>query len=164
MYLRIAPELYLKRLVVGGFERVYEINRNFRNEGISVRHNPEFTMLEFYMAYADYIDLMDLTEEMLRTLAQDILGDTKIRYAKEGEEGLTIDFGQPFQRLSMVDSILKYNPDVTRDDLATLEKATAVAKRLHIELMKSWELGHVITAIFEETVEHMLLQPTFITE
>ena len=80
------------------FERVYEINRNFRNEGISVRHNPEFTMLEFYMAYADYIDLMDLTEEMLRTLAQDILGDTKIRYAKEGEEGLTIDFGQPFQR------------------------------------------------------------------
>ncbi len=100
MYLRIAPELYLKRLVVGGFERVYEINRNFRNEGISVRHNPEFTMLEFYMAYADYIDLMDLTEEMLRTLAQDILGDTKIRYAKEGEEGLTIDFGQPFQRLS----------------------------------------------------------------
>jgi lysyl-tRNA synthetase class 2 len=164
MYLRIAPELYLKRLVVGGFERVYEINRNFRNEGISVRHNPEFTMLEFYMAYADYIDLMDLTEEMLRTLAQDILGDTKIRYAKEGEEGLEIDFGQPFQRLSMVDSILKFNPDVTRDDLSTLEKATAVAKRLHIELMKSWELGHVITAIFEETVEHMLLQPTFITE
>ena len=163
-YLRIAPELYLKRLVTGGLERVYEINRNFRNEGISVRHNPEFTMLEFYMAYADYIDLMDLTEEMLRTLAQDILGDTKIRYAKEGEEGLTIDFGQPFQRLTMVESILKYNPGVTRDDLATLEKATAVAKGLKIELMKSWELGHVITAIFEETVEHMLLQPTFITE
>ncbi len=164
MYLRIAPELYLKRLVVGGFERVYEINRNFRNEGISVRHNPEFTMLEFYMAYADYIDLMDLTEEMLRTLAQDILGDTKIRYAKEGEEGLTIDFGQPFQRLSMVDSILKYNPGVTRDDLATLEKATAVAKGLKIELMKSWELGHIITAIFEETAEAQLMQPTFITE
>ena len=149
MYLRIAPELYLKRLVVGGFERVYEINRNFRNEGISVRHNPEFTMIEFYMAYADYIDLMDLTDELLR---------------KEGEEGLTIDFGQPFQRLTMVESILKFNPDVTKDDLATLESATAVAKRLHIELMKGWELGHVITAIFEETVEHMLLQPTFITE
>jgi lysyl-tRNA synthetase, class II len=164
MYLRIAPELYLKRLVVGGFERVYEINRNFRNEGISVRHNPEFTMIEFYMAYADYIDLMDLTEELLRTLAQDILGDTQIRYAKEGEEGLTIDFGQPFQRLTMVDSILKYAEGVTLEDLATLESAKAVAKRLHIELMKGWELGHVITAIFEETVEHMLLQPTFITE
>lgn len=164
MYLRIAPELYLKRLVVGGFERVYEINRNFRNEGISVRHNPEFTMIEFYMAYADYIDLMDLTEELLRTLAQDILGDTKIRYAKEGEEGLTIDFGQPFQRLTMVDSILKYADGVTLEDLSTLESAKAVAKRLHIELMKGWELGHVITAIFEETVEHMLLQPTFITE
>ncbi|MGL5453116.1 MAG: lysine--tRNA ligase [Aeromonas sp.] len=164
MYMRVSPELYLKRLVVGGFERVYEINRNFRNEGISVRHNPEFTMLEFYMAYADYHDLMDLTEEMLRTLAQDILGDTKIHYAKEGEEGLTIDFGQPFQRLTMVDSILKFNADVTRDDLSTLEKAIAVAKRKNIDLMASWELGHVITAIFEETVEHMLLQPTFITD
>ena len=105
-----------------------------------------------------------LAQKRLRTLAQDILGDTKIRYAKEGEEGLTIDFGQPFQRLTMVESILKFNPDVTKDDLATLESATAVAKRLHIELMKGWELGHVITAIFEETVEHMLLQPTFITE
>ncbi|MGL6151884.1 MAG: amino acid--tRNA ligase-related protein, partial [Aeromonas sobria] len=116
------------------------------------------------MAYADYIDLMDLTEDLLRTLAQDILGDTQIRYAKEGEEGLTIDFGQPFQRLTMVDSILKYADGVTREDLTTLESAKAVAKRLHIELMKGWELGHVITAIFEETVEHMLLQPTFITE
>jgi len=164
MYLRIAPELYLKRLVVGGFERVYEVNRNFRNEGISVRHNPEFTMLEFYMAYADYNDLMDLTEEMLRTLAQDIHGTTKIRYAKEGEEGIEIDFGQPFVRMTMVESILKYGNDVKAEELTTLEGAIAVAKRHHVELMKSWELGHVITAIFEETAEHMLLQPTFITE
>lgn len=164
MYLRIAPELYLKRLVVGGFERVYEVNRNFRNEGISVRHNPEFTMLEFYMAYADYNDLMDLTEEMLRTLAQDIHGTTRIRYAKDGEEGIEIDFGQPFVRMTMVESILKYGNDVKAEELTTLEGAIAVAKRHHVELMKSWELGHVITAIFEETAEHMLLQPTFITE
>src|SRR5574344_122945 len=164
MYLRIAPELYLKRLVVGGFERVYEINRNFRNEGISVRHNPEFTMLEFYMAYADYRDLMDLTEEMLRTLALDIHGTTTIRYAKEGEEGFEIDFGQPFARLTMVEAILKYGNNVKAEELTTLEGAIAVAKRHHIELMKSWELGHVITAIFEETAEAQLMQPTFITE
>lgn len=164
MYLRIAPELYLKRLVVGGFERVYEINRNFRNEGISVRHNPEFTMLEFYMAYADYNDLMDLTEEMLRTLALDIHGTTTIRYAKEGEEGFEIDFGQPFARLTMVEAILKYGNDVKAEELTTLEGAIAVAKRHHVELMKSWELGHVITAIFEETAEAQLMQPTFITE
>ena len=164
MYLRIAPELYLKRLVVGGFERVFEINRNFRNEGISVRHNPEFTMLEFYMAYADYRDLMDLTEEMLRTLALDIHGTTTIRYAKEGEEGFEIDFGQPFARLTMVEAILKYGNDVKAEELTTLEGANAVAKRHHVELMKSWELGHIITAIFEETAEAQLMQPTFITE
>ncbi len=164
MYLRIAPELYLKRLVVGGFERVYEINRNFRNEGISVRHNPEFTMLEFYMAYADFNDLMDLTEEMLRTLAQDILGTTKIRYAKEGEEGFELDFGQPFQRLSMTDAILKYGPDIEPEDLLDLERALEICRTLEIQTHSSWGLGHAITAIFEETAEAQLLQPTFITE
>lgn len=164
MYLRIAPELFLKRLVVGGFERVYEVNRNFRNEGISVRHNPEFTMMEFYMAYADYHDLMDLTEELLRTLAQNLFGQTQLHYGKEGEPGLDLDFGQPFQRLTMVEAILKYGTNVKAEELTTLEGAKAVAKRHNIDLLPSWELGHVITAIFEETSEHMLLQPTFITE
>ncbi|HAD64905.1 MAG TPA: lysine--tRNA ligase, partial [Alcanivorax sp.] len=112
MYLRIAPELYLKRLVVGGFERVFEINRNFRNEGLSTRHNPEFTMLEFYQAYADHNDLMNLTEDMLRTLAQDVLGTTEIPYQDD-----VYDFGKPFARLSVFDSILQYNDDI---DAATL--------------------------------------------
>ncbi|HAB04182.1 MAG TPA: lysine--tRNA ligase, partial [Alcanivorax sp.] len=102
--LRIAPELYLKRLVVGGFEKVFEINRNFRNEGLSTRHNPEFTMLEFYQAYADHNDLMNLTEDMLRTLAQDVLGTTEIPYQDD-----VYDFGKPFARLSVFDSILQYN-------------------------------------------------------
>src|SRR5574343_137533 len=109
LVLRIAPEPYLKRMVVGGFERVFEINRNFRNEGVSARHNPEFTMIEFYQAYADYRDLMDLTEDMLRTLSQDILGTTLVNY-----QGETFDFGAKFARLSMVDAILKYNPELTR--------------------------------------------------
>ena len=114
MYLRIAPELYLKRLVVGGFERVFEINRNFRNEGLSTRHNPEFTMLEFYQAYADHNDLMNLTEDMLRTLAQDVLGTTEIPYQDD-----VYDFGKPFARLSVFDSILQYNDDI---DAATLAR------------------------------------------
>ncbi|GAA5218387.1 lysine--tRNA ligase [Corallincola platygyrae] len=159
MYLRIAPELYLKRLVVGGFERVFEINRNFRNEGLSPRHNPEFTMMEFYMAYADYNDLMDLTEEMLRTVTQQVLGSSVVKYGEE-----EFDFGAPFARLPMKESILKYNPEVTMEQLATLETACEVAKDLKIEVQKSWGLGKVITEIFEETVEHRLIQPTFITE
>ncbi|TAA47335.1 lysine--tRNA ligase [Corallincola spongiicola] len=159
MYLRIAPELYLKRLVVGGFERVFEINRNFRNEGLSPRHNPEFTMMEFYMAYADYNDLMDLTEEMLRSVTQQVLGDSVVKYGEE-----EFDFGAPFIRLPMKESILQYNPEVTMDQLGSLETATEVAKDLKIEVQKSWGLGKVICEIFEETVEHRLIQPTFITE
>lgn len=108
MYLRIAPELYLKRLVVGGFERVFEINRNFRNEGISVRHNPEFTMMELYMAYADYKDLIELTESLFRTLAQDILGKTEVTYGD-----VTLDFGKPFEKLTMREAIKKYRPKPT---------------------------------------------------
>lgn len=160
LYLRIAPELYLKRLVVGGFERVFEINRNFRNEGLSTRHSPEFTMLEFYQAYASYEDLMDLTETLLRGVATKVVGKTEILF----EDGETVlDFGKPFVRLSLFDSILQYNPDVKADELATLEGATAIAKGLHIDVKPSWGLGKVQTEIFEETVEAKLFDPTFIT-
>ena len=159
MFLRIAPELYLKRLVVGGFEKVFEINRNFRNEGLSTRHNPEFTMIEFYQAYADYHDLMNLTEDMLRTVAQDVLGTTEVVY-----QGETYDFGKPFARLSVFDSILQFNPEIKADDLADLEGARAIATKLGIPLKDSYGLGKVQIEIFEKTVEHRLKDPTFITE
>jgi len=159
MFLRIAPELYLKRLVVGGFERVFEINRNFRNEGLSTRHNPEFTMIEFYQAYADYRDLMNLTEDMLRTIAQNVLGTTKLTY--QGEE---IDFGTPFTRMSVFDSILDRNADISREQLSTLDGARAAAKKLGIPVKDSYGLGKIQIEIFEKTVETTLRQPTFITE
>jgi lysyl-tRNA synthetase class 2 len=158
MYLRIAPELYLKRLVVGGFERVYEINRNFRNEGLSTRHNPEFTMLEFYEAYADYRDLMDLTEDMLRHLCETVLGSTKISY--QGEE---YDFGSPFRRMTVKESILHYNDDISEAQLDDPEQARAIARRLEIPLKDSYGLGKVQIEIFEKTVEGRLMDPTFIT-
>jgi len=160
LFLRIAPELYLKRLVVGGFERVFEINRNFRNEGVSARHNPEFTMIEFYQAYADYRDLMDLTEDMLRTLSQDILGNTMVPY-----QGEVYDFGSKFERLSMVDSILKYNPHLTREQLWDYDQAAKVVReQLKMDVKTIWGIGKLHTLIFEETVETQLRQPTFITE
>ncbi|MBL3591701.1 MAG: lysine--tRNA ligase [gamma proteobacterium endosymbiont of Lamellibrachia anaximandri] len=158
LFLRIAPELYLKRLVVGGFERVYEINRNFRNEGLSSRHNPEFTMLEFYEAYADFNDLMNLTEEMLRAMCESVLGKTKIDY-----QGETYDFGAPFQRMSIKESILHFNPDISEAELDDPESARAIAKRLEIPLKDSYGLGKVQIEIFEKTVEHRLMNPTFIT-
>jgi lysyl-tRNA synthetase, class II len=169
MYLRIAPELYLKRLVVGGFERVYEINRNFRNEGLSTRHNPEFTMLEFYQAYADYEDLMNLTEDMLRQLSEAVLGTTQVISTKPAKgdavpEQVVYDFAQPFARLSVFDAILQFNPDLSANDINTLEGATAVAQRLHIAVKPSWGLGKVQIELFEKTVEHRLEQPTFITQ
>lgn len=164
MYLRIAPELYLKRLVVGGFERVYEINRNFRNEGLSTRHNPEFTMLEFYQAYADYNDLMDLTEDMLRNLAQTVLGSTEVTATLGEDESVTYDFAKPFVRLSVFDSILHFNPDLKAEDIDSPESARAVAKNLGIPMKDNWGLGKVQIEIFEKTVEHRLIQPTFITE
>lgn len=175
MYLRIAPELYLKRLVVGGFERVFEINRNFRNEGLSTRHNPEFTMLEFYQAYADYQDLMDLTEDMLRTLAENILGTTVIRNTeKDGEGNVTseveYDFGKPFDRLTMNEAILKYwpeaNAEAINDPEAHLDELKAMAKQLHIkepEVDGIWGAGKYLCEIFEATAEEKLIQPTFIT-
>jgi lysyl-tRNA synthetase class 2 len=158
LFLRIAPELYLKRLVVGGFERVFEINRNFRNEGLSTRHNPEFTMIEFYQAYADYRDLMDLTEEMLRGLAETVLGSTTVKY--QGDE---YDFGKPFARMTVKESILHFNPDITEAQLDDIEQARAVAEKLEIPLKDSYGLGKVQIEIFEKTVEHRLMDPTFIT-
>lgn len=158
LFLRIAPELYLKRLVVGGFERVFEINRNFRNEGLSTRHNPEFTMIEFYEAYADYRDLMDITEEMLRSIAENVVGKTKIPY--QGDE---YDFGKPFERMTIKESILHFNPDIKAEDLEDEGKARAIAEGLGIPLKDGYGLGKVQIEIFEKTVEHRLMSPTFIT-
>lgn len=170
MFLRIAPELYLKRLVVGGFERVYEINRNFRNEGLSTRHNPEFTMLEFYQAYADYNDLMDLTENMLRELTLSVLGSTEVKNTVKNDEGEVVeetvyDFAKPFTRLSVFDSILQFNPDIGADELADeVVGARKIAESLGVPLKDIWGLGKVQIEIFEKTVEHRLTHPTFITE
>jgi lysyl-tRNA synthetase, class II len=159
LFLRIAPELYLKRLVVGGFEKVYEINRNFRNEGLSTRHNPEFTMLEFYISYADYHELMDLTEELLRGLATDVIGKTEIEY-----QGDVYDFSKPFTRISVFNSILHFNPQINAADLGDLTKAKAIAEGLGIAVKPGYGLGKIQIEIFEKTVEHCLKDPTFITE
>jgi lysyl-tRNA synthetase class 2 len=158
LFLRIAPELYLKRLVVGGFEKVFEINRNFRNEGLSARHNPEFTMLEFYQAYATYEDLMDLTESMMRKLAQAVFGSTQIIY-----QGEVYDFGSPFARMTLKESILRFNPDIKPADLETLPAAHRVAERLKIPLRENYGLGKIQLEIFEKTAESKLKNPTFVT-
>ncbi|HEY0922074.1 lysine--tRNA ligase [Rheinheimera pacifica] len=159
MFLRIAPELYLKRLVVGGFEKVFELNRNFRNEGVSTRHNPEFTMLEFYWAYADYNDLMDLTEKLFRGLAQHVLGSTEVPY-----QGEVFDFGKPFARMSVTESILHYNPTVTKAQLETREAVAELAKSLGIEVKANYGHGRILMEVFDELVETKLRHPTFITE
>ena len=158
LYLRIAPELYLKRLVVGGFEKVYEINRNFRNEGLSTRHNPEFTMLEFYQAYADYHDLMDLSEALLRGMAQRLLGDTRISY-----QGESYDFGRPFRRLTVREAVLHFNPTISAAELDDLDMARRIAEGLGLKIQPDHGLGRVQLEIFEQTVEHQLRDPTFIT-
>ncbi len=158
LYLRIAPELYLKRLVVGGFERVFEINRNFRNEGLSTRHNPEFTMLEFYQAYAEYGDLMDLTEAMLKGIAEEVTGSSVVTYQDD-----EYDFGKPFDRMTVVESILHFNPDLTLDNINSREEAVKVAQALHIPLKDGYGLGKIQIEIFEKTVESRLMNPTFIT-
>jgi lysyl-tRNA synthetase class 2 len=158
LFLRIAPELYLKRLVVGGMDRVFEINRNFRNEGLSTRHNPEFTMIEFYQAYATYHDLMDLTETLFRGIATDVCGSANIHY-----QGDDFDFSKPFTRLSVVDSILQYNPALTIADLQD-GSAQSTAEKLGIHIKNNWGLGKIQIEIFEATVEEKLIQPTFITE
>ncbi len=159
LYLRIAPELYLKRLVVGGMEKVFEINRNFRNEGISTRHNPEFTMLEFYEAYRDYRYLMDLTETMFRELAQQILGATELTY-----QGQIIDLGQPFARLTIIQAIQKYFPQYTDARLNDREFVTAELQRLNAAPKPGDGLGGMQLTLFEETAEPLLIQPTFIID
>ncbi len=158
LYLRIAPELFLKRLVVGGIEQVFEINRNFRNEGLSTRHNPEFTMLEFYQAYADYEDFMNLTEDMMRKLVGEIHGSTTLTY-----QGSEFDLSRPFARLSVADSIIEHNPDLDAGRLRDLDYCRTVAGDLGINAEEGWGAGKLQLEIFEKTVEDSLLQPTFIT-
>jgi len=158
MYLRVAPELYLKRLIVGGLGRVYEINRNFRNEGVSTRHNPEFTMLEFYWAYADYNDLMDLTEQMLRELTVHMSGGTRLSY-----QGRDIEFGAPFERLSVEQAVRRYDEQLAGIDLwdeSVLRKACA-QRSVHTE--KSWGPGRLLMELFEAVAEPHLVDPVFIT-
>ncbi|MEY2701002.1 MAG: hypothetical protein RIQ52_1757 [Pseudomonadota bacterium] len=159
LFLRIAPELYLKRLVVGGFERVFEINRSFRNEGLSTRHNPEFTMLEFYQAYADYHDLMDATEHLLRGLALQVMGTHCIQH-----QGVDVDLSRPFQRWTMREAVLHHHPQLNPDALDHLDHARQTALQLGIKPSGDWGLGRIITELFEAFVEEKLLQPTFITE
>ncbi len=159
LYLRVAPELYLKRLVVGGMERVYEINRNFRNEGVSTRHNPEFTMLELYEAYATYDGIMDLTEGLIRETALRTLGTTSLQW-----EGMDIDLGPAFRRWSMSEAVLELNPEIGRGELRDIEAMRGHCRRLGIRIKDSYGWGKLLLEVFEKTVEHTLVQPTFITE
>ena len=158
LYLRIAPELFLKRLVVGGVEKVFEINRSFRNEGLSTKHNPEFTMLEFYQAYADYNDLIDLTEEMIRELVKSVTGGTEITY-----QGETYDLSKPFERMTVAESVLRFNPGIKPSQLDSRDSLKQVARELHIPVEDSHGPGKILTEIFEKTVENNLKQPGFIT-
>src|SRR3954454_16557172 len=157
LYLRIAPELYLKRLVVGGFEKVFEINRNFRNEGISTRHNPEFTMLEFYEAYRDYRYLMDLTEALLREVAEKALGSTSLAY-----QDTTIDLSQPYDRLTMAEAIAKYNPHYPLHELQKPEYLRVALAPFGVEVFPTDGIGLLQLKLFEQTTESKLIQPTFI--
>ncbi len=159
LFLRIAPELYLKRLVVGGFEKVFEINRSFRNEGLSPRHNPEFTMLEFYQAYSDYEDLMNLTEDMLRKMTTELFGSNEITY-----QGETYNLDQSFERMTVVESILKFNESINADNLQSMDTIRPIAEKLDIPIEDSYGLGKIQIEIFEKTVEAKLLAPTFITQ
>ena len=157
MYLRIALELHLKRLIVGGFERVYEIGRVFRNEGMDTRHNPEFTLLELYQAYTDYNGMMDLTEDLIRTVAQKVLGTARIVYG-----GVEIDLEKPFERLSMTEAVKRYS-GVDFKTVPTLEAAREVARAHHIEYEERHQKGDILNLFFETFVEEHLIQPTFIT-
>jgi len=158
LYLRVAPELYLKRLLVGGFERVFEVNRNFRNEGLSTQHNPEFTMLEFYQAYATYRDLIEITEIMVVSLVKEIKGELQVEY-----QGKTLDFTPPWQRLTLMESLLRFG-ELNEEDLLDYRKVLEYARRLEIELQGDEPLGKLYVEIFEAVVEPHLIQPTFITE
>jgi lysyl-tRNA synthetase class 2 len=159
MYLRVAPELFLKRLVVGGFERVFELNRNFRNEGLSTRHNPEFTMLEFYQAYARYQDLMDLTEDLFRKIAIEIGGSSKVSF-----QGSEYDFAKPFERLSVTNAIKKHCNVDNDEAFVSKESVASLANTLDVNFDESWPKGKILMEIFDQKVEDKLDQPTFITE
>ena len=156
--LRISLELYLKRLIVGGLEKVYEIGRVFRNEGLDTRHNPEFTLMELYQAYTDYHGMMDLTEEMYRHVAQEVLGTTKIVY-----NGVEMDLGRPFERITMVDAVKKYS-GVDFNEIKTTEEAKAIAKEKHIQFEDRHKKGDILNLFFEEFVEEHLVQPTFVMD
>lgn len=156
--LRISLELYLKRLIVGGLERVYEIGRVFRNEGVDTRHNPEFTLMELYQAYTDYHGMMDLTENLYRQVAQEVLGTTTITY-----QGITMDLGKPFERITMVDAVKKYS-GVDFAQIHTLEEARAAAKEHHVEFEERHKKGDILNLFFEEFVEEHLVQPTFVMD
>ncbi len=158
LYLRIAPELYLKRLVIGGFERIFEINRNFRNEGLSTRHNPEFTMIEWYNAYNDYHGLMDMIEEMLQQISEKLYGKLEVEF-----NGNTISMQGPWPRMTMQEAITAYS-NVRGEELTDREKACALAEKIGINVMKDWGKGKIIMEIFEELVEHKLINPTFIID
>ena len=158
LYLRVAPELYLKRLVVGGFERVFEINRNFRNEGLSTRHNPEFTMLEFYQAYSDYLELMELTDDMLVFISESVLKKTEIVY-----QGTKIDFARRSMRMTMAESIIQY-AGVKESELDNVEMLDQTLAKLGVSTEDTWGVGKYWMEIFEAVVEKQLLQPTYITE
>ncbi len=159
LYLRVAPELYLKRLVVGGLERIYEINRNFRNEGVSTRHNPEFTMLELYEAYATYSQIMDLTENLIRDAAREVLGATTVTW-----EGAEIDLAPNFRRWRMDDAVRHHNPEISAADCTDRDALARHCERLKIRIKPSYGWGRLLLEIFEATVEHTLVQPTFITQ
>ncbi len=156
--LRISLELYLKRLIVGGLERVYEIGRVFRNEGLDTRHNPEFTLMELYQAYTDYNGMMDLTENMYRYVAQEVLGTTKIVY-----NGVEMDLGKPFERITMVDAVKKY-AGVDFNEIHTLEEARAAAKEHHVEYEERHKKGDILNLFFEEFAEEHMIQPTFVMD
>jgi lysyl-tRNA synthetase class 2 len=158
LYLRVAPELYLKRLVVGGFERVYEINRNFRNEGVSTRHNPEFTMLELYEAYATYEEVMDLTEDMIRDAAREVMGTSALQW-----EGNAIDVGPRFRRWKLEEAVRELNPQISAADCRDREALAAHCARLKIPVKAGYGWGKLLLEIFEKTVEAGLIQPTFVT-
>jgi len=158
LYLRIAPELYLKRLLVGGLDRVYEINRSFRNEGISTRHNPEFTMMELYQAYADYEDVMNLTEALIRNISASVLGSMQLSY-----QGMELDLSQPFQRLSVEASVRQFNPELDAGRLRDPDYLRQVCKQMDIHVEPGYGPGKLLTEVFEKTVEANLIQPTFIT-
>ena len=156
--LRISLELYLKRLIVGGLERVYEIGRVFRNEGVDTRHNPEFTLMELYQAYTDYNGMMDLTENLYRYVAQEVLGTTKIVY-----NGVEMDLGKPFERITMLDAVKKYS-GVDFNEIHTLEEARAAADAHHVEYEERHKKGDILNLFFEEFVEEHLIQPTFVMD